>query len=297
MIATRPRLSLLLASITWLALGAGAGASDDVLVRAKDLYRSAAYDEALALLDRVAGEPASGDEVELSEYRLLCLIALDRKTEARSAIEAMVKADPFYQLPTDQASPRVRSTFREVRQSLLPTIVQRTYADAKAAFDRQDPQSAAQFETVVSLLNDPDVAAIPGLADLRTVAAGFRDLSKALASRQSIAPVVAVAAAPPSQVAQGDSDAGIVPPVVINQTLPRWIMPSGLAPGVWEGTLALVIDVSGNVVSVTLQKPVHPTYDAQLLRAAQSWKYRPALKNGVPTRYLKLMTVRLGTTK
>jgi TonB family protein len=299
MIATRPRLFLLLASITWLALGAGAGAGagDDVLVRARDLYRSAAYDEALALLDRAAAVPASGDEVERSEYRLFCLIALDRKSDARSAIEAMVTADPFYQLPTDQASPRVRSTFREVRQSLLPAIVQRAYAGAKSAFDRQDPQSAAQFEAVVSLLNDPDVAAVPGLADLRTVAAGFRDLSKALASRQPSAPVVATIAAPPSQVVQGENDADVVPPAVINQTLPRWIMPSGLPPGVWEGTLALVIDESGNVASVTLQKPVHPTYDAQLLRAAQSWKYRPALKNGMPTRFLKLMTVRLGTTK
>ena len=49
----------------------------------------------------------------------------------------MVNADPFYQL--SQVSPRVRTMFKDVRQSLLPTIAQQAYADAKAAFDRKDP--------------------------------------------------------------------------------------------------------------------------------------------------------------
>jgi hypothetical protein len=305
MIATRPRLLPLLACLTWLALSSGVAASDDVLARAKDLYRSAAYDEALALLDAKAAAPAPADDVELSEYRLFCLIALDRKAEAKSAIEAMVNADPFYQLPTDQASPRVRSTFREVRQALLPAVVQRAYADAKASFDRQDPQSAAQFDNVVRLLDDPDVAAIPALADLRTVAAGFRDLSKAIVARPPALSAAsgnqpretsAAPAAAPREV-QTEADRGVVAPIPINQTLPRWIQPSGLAAGIWEGTLALLIDEAGNVVSVVLQKPIHPTYDSILVRAAQGWKYKPALKNGMPTRYLKVMTVRLGATK
>ena len=59
------------------------------------------------------------------------------RTEARDAIASMVNADPFYQL--SQASPRVRTMFKDVRQSLLPTIAQQAYADAKAAFDRKDP--------------------------------------------------------------------------------------------------------------------------------------------------------------
>lgn len=315
----RPRLLLLL-PFTWFALAAIASAADDTLVHAKDLYRSAAYDEALALLDRMAGVPASEDQIEVSEYRVFCLIALDRQNEARSAIEVMVNADPFYQLPVERASPRVRSVFEDVRQSLLPTIVQRTYTEAKAAFDRQDPKAAVEFERVVNLLNDPDLKASPALADLRTVAAAFRDLSAAISSRPPAAPAAGASAIAPArsggaapvaaarsdpasapaatapQIAYSEGEPNIVPPTIINQTMPKWVPPLGAPRGELQGTLEVVIDESGDVISATVRKPIHPTYDWQLVKAAQSWKYRPAMKDGVPTRYVKIVTVRLNTT-
>jgi len=314
MIAMRPRL-LFLISFTCLALGATAGAADDTLASAKDLYRSAAYDEALAMLDRMTDATAAGDRLEATEYKVFCLIALDRKTEARSAIEAMVSADPFYQLPVDRASPRVRSVFEEVRRSLLPGIVQRTYAEAKAAFDKQDPRAAAQFERVVNLLNDPDLKDNAALADLRTVAGGFRDLSAALVNRtpSPAVPVPAVArldataskasasnetpiTTAPSEIVYREGEPDVVPPVIIDQTMPKWAPPVGGSRGNWQGTLEVVIDESGNVVSAAMRKPVHPTYDYLLLKAAQSWKYRPATKNGVPGRYIKFVVVRLSAT-
>ena len=115
------RCSSLLATIAFLAVStAAAAASDETLARAKDLYRSAAYDEALVVLDQIANESSGAARVEANEYRLFCLIALDRKTDARVAIESMVNADPFYQLSAEQASPRVRTMFKDIRQSLLP---------------------------------------------------------------------------------------------------------------------------------------------------------------------------------
>ena len=49
------RCSSLLATIAFLAVSTtAAAASDETLARAKDLYRSAAYDEALTVLDQVA---------------------------------------------------------------------------------------------------------------------------------------------------------------------------------------------------------------------------------------------------
>ena len=107
------------------------------------------------MLDQIASESSGAARVEANEYRLFCLIALDRKTDARVAIESMVNADPFYQLSPEQASPRVRTMFKDIRQSLLPGLVQREYASAKAAFDRQDPESAGQFDRVLRLLEDP----------------------------------------------------------------------------------------------------------------------------------------------
>jgi len=241
------RCSSLLATIALLAVSTAAVArSDESLARAKDLYRSAAYDEALAVLDQITIETSAAARVEASEYRLYCLIALERKTDARAAIESMVNADPFYQLAADQASPRVRTMFKDIRQSLLPGLVQREYASAKASFDQQDPESAGQFERVLRLLDDPLVTPTPAFADLRTVATGFRDLSKARAPKVESAPanspVVAqmqattlpsltpapdatTAKAPAAPARSGppvyrEGDADVVPPVVLRQVLP-----------------------------------------------------------------------------
>jgi len=318
MISPRPRLLFFLcASFAWLALSSAVSASDETLVRAKDLYRSAAYDEALALLDGMPAVSAPADRVEASEYRVFCLIALDRKDEARSAIETMINADPFYHLPADQASPRVRSVFQEVRQALLPMIVQRTYNDAKAAFDRKDPQAAAAFERVIALLDDPDLKAAGTLADLRTVAKAFHDLSAAMAERPSPAqsapssprsaasatPVEAASAerassptAAASQIVYDEAAPNVVPPAVIDQTMPKWLPPAGSQIREWRGAIEVVIDEAGNVVSATMRSPIHPSYDWQLIKAAQSWKYRPATRNGVPARFVKVVTVRLNST-
>ena len=302
---TTARSGFLLTTIAWLAFASVAAARDETIDRVKTLYRSAAYEEALVVLDQLAQDPASAGLVEAREYRLLCLIALDRRTEARDAIASMVNADPSYQL--SQVSPRVRTMFKDVRQSLLPAIVQRTYADAKAAFERQDPKSGVQFERVLALLDDPDLAGAPTLADLRTVASAFLDLSKALAPRSETpptpTPVVITknesdsgAAAPLVPTVYRELEPGLVAPEAVKQALPRWILPRGLAERdvrEWQGMLEVVIDEKGDVISATLRKPFHPTYDEQLVRAAMSWKYRPARKNGAPVRFLKVISVRL----
>jgi len=314
MIAVRCR-SLL--AVTLVLAVSGAVAASDELARAKDLYRSASYDEALNALDQVARDSGGADRLEANEYRLFCLIALDRKVDARSAIESIVNTDPFYQL-SSEASPRVRTMFKDIRQSMLPSIVQREYATAKAAFDRQDPESAGQFDRVLKLMDDPLLSPTSGLNDLRTVASGFRDLSKALAKKAEPPPptpsVTPAAAAnlpaptptPASNAAESpakavpalyrDGDAGVVAPVTIKQFVPQWIVPSGTRPSSWkpEAVLEVIIDPSGNVESARLRQPFHPTYDPQLIKAALSWKYEPARKDGEPVRYVKNVAIRLG---
>jgi TonB family protein len=282
---TTARSRLLLASTVWLALVSVTAARGETIDRVKDLYRSAAYEEALAVLDQMAKEPAPATPVEAREYRLLCLIALERRNEARDAITSMVNADPFYQL--SQASPRVRTMFKDVRQSVLPTIAQQAYAEAKAAFDRKDPESGAQFERVLTLLNDPDIAGIPTLADLRTVASAFRDLSQALARRPS---------APALPTVYRDGEPDLIAPEALSQALPRWVLPPRASQQelrAWLGVVEVVIDENGDVISAALRKSFHPAYDSQLVKAAMSWKYRPARKNGAPVRFLKVVSVRL----
>ena len=312
------RCSSLLATTIVLAVSTIAAASDESLARAKDLYRSAAYDEALLALDRIAADSPAALKVEASEYRLFCLIALDRKNEARLAIESIVNADPFHVLSAAEASPRVRTMFRDIRQSLLPGIVQKEYNAAKEAFDKQDAEAVDQFERVLKLLGDPLMAPTAAMNDLRMVATGFRDLSKArvpkvefaaatapVAAQMEVTPATPAAGAPANSAAPAarsgpqvyrEGDADVVPPTTVRQVLPQWVVPQGTRPGAWqpEAILEVTINESGDVVNAVLRKPFHPSYDQQLVKAAMSWKYEPARRSGVPVRYVKLVAIRLG---
>src|SRR5215471_6461711 len=164
---------LLAAAMTRIAFGQVP--SRDGIGAARDLYASARYDEALAVLNDLRPNEAPGSAIDLKsveQYRSLCLLALGRGSEAETAIAAVVTADPQY-LPGDaETSPRVRAAFSEVRKRLLPDIATKRYADAKSAFDRkQFASAAAQFRQVISLLDDPDMGGRN--SDLRTLASGF----------------------------------------------------------------------------------------------------------------------------
>jgi TonB family protein len=298
---TVDRTTLALAAFATLLLLTDTRISaSDQLNRARELYQAAAYDEALVALNGATADPA--EAVEIRQYRVLCLIALDRRDEAERAMAALVDESPFYRLPEDETSPRVRALFAEVRRSVLPGIVQRTYANAKAAFDRKDADAAERFDRVLALLNDPDLAGDASLADLATVAAGFRDLSRAAApapvlpaavgtspAGQGPAAVAAAASAAPgstAEVARG----GIVPPIAISQVLPP--IQTSMARE-WVGEIEVVIDAGGKVASARMIRSINPGYDTQLLRAARGWTYRPATRDGVPTQTVKLVNIRL----
>jgi hypothetical protein len=289
----RVSVSIALASVLGLSFPPLLRAADDPLVRAKELYRTAAYDEALGILDGISTATPS-TSTEVNEYRVFCLVALDRKDDAKSAISALITADPSYQLSEAQASPRVRAVFKEVRDTLLPTIIQHTYADAKAAFDRKAPEAAAQFERVLSLLKDPDLKATPELADLGVVAAAFRDLSVA---REAAAPKAAPAPAPvvPSKPAEPmvyrDGEPNFTPAAIINQAIPTAVLPERR---VYAGAVEVLIDESGKVLSAKMATPIFGAFDRQLIQTAlNTWKYKPALKNGTPARYIKIVNVRI----
>jgi hypothetical protein len=193
--------------------------------------------------------------------------------------------------------------FRDVRRQLLPQIVRRSYAEAKAAFDRKDWQvAAAGFDRVLLLLDDPDSTDPQGFADLRMLATGFRDLSKvdvtAVPAATAVSPAApaptpaAPAAVPEPRRTYGPNDTTVTAPVVVSQTMPPW-RPSTSGARVYQGALALVIDEHGKVESVALLEGVQPEYNAVLLRAARLWTFRPAMKDGVPVRYRQVLGVQL----
>lgn len=77
--------------------------------------------------------------------------------------------------------------------------------------------------------------------------------------------------------------AGITPPTPVRQHLPS-APPRGRAAEEM-GVLALTIDSNGMVERVQLVSPSSRFEDRMLVAAAKTWKFRPALLDGIPVRY------------
>jgi TonB family protein len=289
-----------------LAVAGSVSASDDNLDnldRAKSLYASAAYDEALVVLDHLSSKSAIDDSMSVAAYRVYCLLALDREDEARSLIDRLLHQSPLFVPSANEASPHIQTIFRDVRHAALPKIARERYADAKAAFDRKDPLAARRFDDLLTLLDDPELHDWAAAADLRAVASAFRDLAQAVVTTP-VAPVPEPRRAEsPSQspleapdITYTAADADVVPPVTLEQRAPQW-RPSIHETGRdYTGVLRLLIDRSGSVTSATMQSGTLPAYDQALIRAARDWKFQPALKQGRPVRYLKIIEIRLAPT-
>ncbi len=277
----------------------------DPLGAARDLYASARYDEALAVLNdmHAAEPPTAPDRKSVEQYRSLCLLALGRGTEAESAIAAVVTADPNYQPKEDEASPRVRAAFSDVRKRLLPDIAAARYADAKSSFDKKMFAVAAQqFKGVIALIDDPDMGGRQ--VDLRQLSSGFLDLAIAATTPPPEPPKPAPAPAPapppvpvvpkpdPNRI-YGLGDKDIAPPAIVRQDVPP-LAPVFRQQAADHGVLEVVINEQGRVESATIRQAVHPMYDTQLLTATQNWKYTPAAMNGTPVKYRKMIQINVG---
>jgi hypothetical protein len=279
-------------------------AADDSLAAARTLYASAAYEDALALLERLPKD-ASSDAFTVHQYRAFCLLALGRTSEAQSAIEAVIAADPLYRPSDGEVSPRVRTAFTEVRRRLLPSIVQQQYAQAKSAFERKEfADSAKGFTRVLKVLADPDLATAasqPPLSDLRTLAGGFQELSAQAAAPPPLATVAAAPPPPalPPQVMEparprldlqvyDATNPKVVPPLVLRQELPPYNV---RVPGVTSGSMEVVIDERGMVERATIKTSVNPMYDRLAVSAARNWRYQAASIDGTPVKYRKVIQI------
>ena len=275
-------------------------------VKAKELYSAANYDEALAMLNTLSmsGESAE-DAAAVAMYRVLCLVAVGRSAEVDAAIDRLVSQHPLYRPPSDELSPRMRTAISSARVKTLPSLVQKRYEESKTAYDRGDfAASSVGFKWVLSALADPDISSLSGqppLADLKTLAAGFIDLSeKALAPPAAVAPAptaAAVVIAPPPPAPTRDlskvfstDDSDVVAPVTIQQKMPQF---PGALTATMAGVIEVVINAAGAVESARLMESVHPRYDPMLLSQAKKWQYQPARLDGTPVRYLKRIQISL----
>ena len=292
-----------------MLLAATVTAQDGELAAARELYASAAYEDSLAMLNRLrAKDHTASQSRTIESYRAFCLLALGRAADADQAIEGLVAAEPSYHPSDSEVSPRVRLAFATVRRRMLPQIIQQQYTQAKASFDRKEFGVAADgFSRVLSVLADPDVAAeakLPPLSDLRTLAIGFAELSAKAAAPPPPAPVPTpppapvVEAMPANAVANRISsatvriystgDANVVPPATVNQTLPMFPGPVKM-PRV--GKLEVVIDETGAGESAIMIGSVSSDYDTRAVAATKTWRYRPATLNGAPVKFRKIVQI------
>jgi hypothetical protein len=300
-----PRTWFALALVASCVVSASAAARQaatipDPFARAKDLYASAEYEQALQILD--GAEFAAGG-VEVDQYRALCLLALGRNDAALRVIQRIVEKNPLFEPPATQVSPRVQSTFRDVRKQLLPAIVRQTYTDAKAAFDAGEMDKAKRrFEDVIAEVDGLEGLGSKEFGDLRVLSKGFVDL---IARSAKPAPAVPPPAAPapepvaretvppaPSRAIHTVGEAGLVAPVVISQAMPPW-HPSRQDTQTYEAVVSIVIDETGAVTELSVQGMLPPVYEASLRRSAMNGRFRPATLKGVPVRYRKNVAVRL----
>ena len=275
------------------AFSVRAYAAEGTLAAARDLYVSASYDDALTMLGALAGGTRSIDEQQsIDLYRTLCLVALGRTADADRVIEGMLMRQPLYHASNEDLSPRVQSAFQNARKRMLPTLIQKEYADAKDAFDKKDwPVAADGFGEVLKSIADPDVAQLAGappLSDLRQLASGFRDLAVKMTPPPP--PVAAPVVKPvrPVRSVYSPDDRDVVAPVAVLQRVPKY--PAAVTRPL-SGVIEFVVDENGAVQTPKMQDGIDPSYDSMVISAAKKWTYQPATLDGKPVKYIKRLTI------
>jgi TonB family protein len=316
----------LIAGLVLVAAQVGIGAQDS-LTAAKDLYASAAYEDALSTLTRLTEGGGAAPDIarQVDEYRAFCLYALGRTGEAESVAETMIRREPMMKLDSPDVSPRLEVMFSTVRKRLLPTLIRERFKTARTALEQKKlAEAEPQLAEAKLMIADAQKLAIQdeGLSDLSVLVDGFLQLVRSTADQRQAtaqpapanvpqespaatasAPTAPAATAPASRRTEPApvpasaprvytvDDVGVVPPAVVNQRMPA------MTPDLVRITKAMntsavveiVIDEKGDVVDATIIKSVNQSFDNIVVGAARRWKYRPAMKDGVAVRYVKTL--------
>lgn len=174
----------------------------------------------------------------------------------------------------------------------------------------------------------------PALADLMDVARGFRDLAAASLEKMRLeAAAAAAAAAPPPPLAAippplvptatpvlegsttaaatpvpsspaaltADADtvfdgssAGVTAAIPLSQRIEWRSRVPQPRDGTNLGTIEVVVDEMGAVVSARPVTSISAFYDVILLESAKAWRFRPAMRDGRPVKFRRSATVVAG---
>ena len=289
--------------IAMLSLGQAQSALETV----RDLYASAAFEEALTALTKLSDDNSPKDERLADEYRIFTLFALGRTAQAEAAAETLIRREPLRRLQSPDASPRIHTMFGAVRERVLPQVIRDKYRSGRAAIEKQDFATAARdLGDTQKLIDEVRAAGIddPGLADLKELVDGFLVLataqlgpSPATGGAATTSPASGGAAAPARAAGAariyGIKDADVTPPTTISQDLPE--VPASLRAAVSGARRPMIVSVTiderGQVRDSQLLVAINPVYDRLMLAASKKWRYRPATKGGVAVGYQKVILI------
>ncbi len=266
--------SLLLA--VFLLPAASGAQTDAATEQVARLYYSAAFEEALAVLERSA-RGGLLDEPLAEEYRAACLIALGREEDARAVMDRLVRAQPYRPARILDASPATRALYLSIRQAVLGDILRGAFIAGTAAMRNGDPAAAEhEFATVLRIADALPAGADRDLVDLATLSRRFLDVARAPAAGR--------------ERYYSAADSGVAVPTAIVQVIPP---PPGASGVDFSGTaiVELLLSDSGEVVEVHLQQGIHPAYDPVVIAAARTWRYTPAMLDGRPVPFRKLLRI------
>jgi TonB family protein len=85
----------------------------------------------------------------------------------------------------------------------------------------------------------------------------------------------------------------VSPPVALDQRLPAMTIELARIVKALKTTMLLdvVIDEKGDVVNSIVRRSMNASFDDLIVRASRRWKYRPAMKDGGPVRYVKTLVL------
>jgi hypothetical protein len=300
------------------------------LTKAKALYETANYEEALTTL-------ATVHEPEAQQYRALCMLALGRAKDASVEVDSLIASAPTFEPSAEDVPPRFVSLVSDAKKRLLPSIARKTFSEAREQFKSGDRAEALKkFDLVVTLASMGDFKDTSDAEDLRTLASGFIELARATPPARpaatapvpapeppkvaettaaaapvssgapaptpatakaptpatSKAPTPATSKAPPRSATAPPASADVIQPVAVRQIIPA--IPAGITgQGSPTASVRVEIGMDGHVVKASMQQSAHPLYDRLVLQAAREWLYTPAMLNGRPVPSEKVVTIQL----
>jgi tetratricopeptide (TPR) repeat protein len=296
---TRTLPLLTAAVLIVLCASSGARANQEKLASAKSLYESASYEAALSELSAIDTTELADD---VDTYKALCLLGLGRVRDAEQALQLVVTRKPLLVLSDAEYSPRVIALFRDVRKRVLPAAAQQLYSIARTDYENKNYETAAAGfkQTLLVIADVGPESQTSTLTDLKELATGFLELANTRVAAQARPPAPPPVAAASAVVAARTlpafytlADKDVTPPVELDQRVPPWTFSTNLPVRAFSGTLELLIDEKGQVEAVVLSDPIWPNYDAVLIQAAKSWRYSPALKNGNPVKFKRVLVLNI----